>query len=214
MMRRNLSVVMTIGIVLCAFALVGGGCISITGESQEPDYFVLGNPSENSRSETDLLDGKSFFFRQTEIPSYLDGTRIVTRTSGNQLTYAEFDRWSETLDIGVTRAVADNLAAALGTLNYSYYPNRTRPNNLFEISITAQRFERVGATKVVFEGSWRLFHKQEQKLILPLKETVAVNGPGHGSAVKAMGVLLEDITERISERIQTYLQEQAALDTP
>lgn len=212
MTRRNFSVAMTIGIVLCSFALVGGGCI--TGESQEPDYFVFGNPSANSRSETDLLDGKPFFFRQTEIPSYLDGTRIVTRTSDNQLTYAEFDRWSETLDLGVTRAVADNLAAALGTLNYSYYPNRTRPNNLFEISITVQRFERVGAAKVVFEGSWRLFHKQEQKLILPIKETVAVNSPGHGSAVKAMGVLLEDISERISERIQTYIQEQAALDTP
>ena len=212
MMRRNFSVTMTIGIVLFAIALVGGGCI--TGESQEPDYFVLGNPSSTSRSETDLLDGKAFFFRQTEIPSYLDGTRIATRTSGNQLTYAEFDRWSETLDIGVTRAVADNLASSLGTLNYSYYPNRTRPNNLFEISITAQRFERVGGTKVVFEGSWRLFHKQEQKLILPLKETVAVNGPGHGSSIKAMSVLLENISERISERIQTYLQEQAALDTP
>ena len=193
-------------------ALLGGGCVTV--ESQEPDYFVLGNPPANSRNETDLLEGKSFFFRQTEIPSYLDGTRIVTRTATNQLSYAEFNRWSESLDLGISRALADNLAASLGTLNYSYYPNRTRPDNLLEFSIAVQRFERTDDNAVVFEGSWRLFHEREQKIILPLQATAAVDGSDHLAMVKAMGVVLQEISDRISEQIEKYLQEKPPLDTP
>ena len=212
-MMRTKSKVILIQLMMLGFlALLGGGCVTV--ESQEPDYFILGDSSANSRNETDLLGGKSFYFRQTEIPSYLDGTRMVTRTAKNQLSYAEFHRWSESLDLGVTRASADNLAASLGTLNYSYYPNRIRPDNLFEISIAVQRFERTGDNDVVFEGSWRFFHEGEQKSILPLKETAAVDGTNHLATVKAMGVVLQDISSRISEHIEKYLQEQAALDTP
>lgn len=212
MMRRKSKVTLIQLVMLGFLSLLIGGCVTV--ESQEPDYFVLGDSSANSRNETDLLEGKSFFLSQTEIPSYLDGTRIVTRTEENQLSYAEFHRWSESLDLGVTRAVADNLAASLGSLNYSYYPNRTRSDNLFEISITVQRFERTGDNAVVFEGSWRFFQEREQKLILPLQGTAAVDGTGHLATVKAMGVVLQDISSRISARIEKYLQEQAALDTP
>ena len=212
MMKRKSKVTLIQLVMLGFLAFLICGCVTV--ESQEPDYFVLGGSSANSRNETDLLEGKSFFFRQTEIPSYLDGTRIVSRTAKNQLSYAEFHRWSESLDLGVTRAVADNLSASLGTLNYSYYPNRTRPDNLFEISITVQRFERTDDDTVVFEGSWRLFHEREQKLILPLQGTAAVDGTGYLATVKAMGVVLQEISSRISEHIEKYLQEQAAVDTP
>ncbi|MBG29059.1 MAG: hypothetical protein CMI31_03520 [Opitutae bacterium] len=212
MMRKKGKVKLIQLMMLGFLALLGGGCVTVA--SQEPDYFVLGNPTANSRNETDLLEGKSFFFRQTEIPSYLDGTRIVTRTATNQLSYAEFNRWSESLDLGITRALADHLAASLGTLNYSYYPNRTRPDNLYELSIAVQRFERTDDNAVVFEGSWRFFDEREQKIILPLQATAAVDGTDHLAMVKAMGVVLQEISDRISEQIEKYLQEKPPVDTP
>ena len=201
-------------LALGSFALTVGSCISITGESHEPDYFVLEAISGDRPAEADFLEGGSFHLGQTEIPAYLEGTRIVTRTSGNQLSYAEFHRWGETLDLGVTRVVASDLASTLGSLNYSNYPNRTRPNNRYEISITVQRFERLSSGKVTFEGSWRLVRDREQVLVVSVKETSSAAGFGHGATVKAMSATLRRISDRIAVRFLKYLEEESASVEP
>ena len=110
--------------------------------------------------------------------------------------------------------VANDLSSTLGSLNYSNYPNRTRPNNLYEISITVQRFERLSSGKITFEGSWRLFRGREQKLIVPVKETVSVEDSGHGATVKAMSVALRQISDRIAVRFLKYMEEESASATP
>ncbi len=128
-------------VTLGLFVFAGGGCI--TGDSQEPDYFVLEPISGESSPESNFSQSESFHVSQVEMPAYLDGTRIVERTSRNQLSYAEFHRWGESLGLGIARVVANDLSSSLGVLNYSNYPNRTRTNNRYEIAITVQQFERV-----------------------------------------------------------------------
>ena len=199
-------------ITLGLFAFGGGGCI--TGGSQEPDYFVLEAIPGESSPESNFSDSDSFHIAQVEVPAYLDDTRIVERTSGNQLSYAEFNRWSESLDFGIARVVANNLASSLGVLNYSNYPNRTRADNRYEISITVQRFERVPTGKVNIEGSWRLFRDRKQKLIVPFEESIKVVGLGQSATVRAMSVALRRISDRIAVRFMKYLEEESASVEP
>ena len=211
-MKKKSCFTLAVSVACCSLLLVGGGCI--TAKSQGYEYFALESVADDSPAATDLLDGGSFYVKQTEIPAYLDDPRIVTRAAVNQLQFAEFSRWSETLDKAITRVVANDLAAAFGSLNYSYYPNRIRSNNAFDVSITVQRFERLPDSTVIFVGSWRLFHDGEKKLILPLKETATVNGVGYGSTVHAMSIVLGKVTARIAERLEEYLEDEAASETP
>ena len=211
-MKKNSIITIVGGLSLTSMVLVFGGCIS--GQSQEPDYFVLEAIARERPAEADFLEGKSFHLAQTEIPVYLDGNRLVSRTSGNQLVYSEFHRWSETLDTGITRVVANDLAAALGVLNFSHYPNRTRPGNRYEISITVQRFERDPAGEMIFEGSWRLFRNREQQLIAPLKESSPVKGFGHAATVSSMSFVLRRISDRIAVRFLEYIEEESVPTDP
>lgn len=211
-MKRKSIFTQAVSMSLVLMGLVFGGCI--TGQSEEPDYFVLEIIAGERPAEADFLEGKSYHVAKTEIPVYLDSNRMVSRTSGNQLVYAEFHRWGETLDAGITRVVANDLAAALGVLNFSHYPNRTRPGNRYEINITVQRFERVPSGEVIFEGSWRLFRDREQQLIAPLKESSAVKGLGHAAAVNAMSFVLRRVSDRIAVRFLKHIEEEPASSVP
>ncbi|MFP6899840.1 MAG: PqiC family protein [Opitutales bacterium] len=184
---------------LVIFSIVGGGCI--TGQSQQADFFVLGDMPGDRPSDANFLQGASFHVAQTEIPAYLEGSRMVKRTSANQLSYAEFHRWSETLDLGISRVVANNLSSTLNILNFSHYPNRPRPSNHYQITVTVQQFERIPNGKIVFKGSWRLFVKQEQKLIVPLEESAPINGVSHDAMVRAMNTVLRKVSDHMVKRL-------------
>jgi uncharacterized lipoprotein YmbA len=210
-MSKNISSWMVVtGLV--AVTTFCGGCIS--GQSQEPDYFVLETIASEKPTEADFLEGNSFHVSQTEIPVYLDGSRMVSRSAVNKLSYSEFHRWSETLDVGITRVVANDLSAALGVLNYSHYPNRTRPGNRYEISLTVKRFERAPSGEMIFEGHWRLFCDREQKLINELNESAAVQGLGHSAAVGAMSMVLRRVSDRIALRLLEYVEKEPSPENP
>jgi uncharacterized lipoprotein YmbA len=47
-----------------------------------------------------------------EVPAYLRGKEMVVRTGANEIQFAEYDRWAESLDQGIGRAIKENLASA------------------------------------------------------------------------------------------------------
>ena len=199
--------------LLAIVSILGGGCI--TGESPEPDVYVLGEEVGTHRvGDVDFLKGASFHVAQSEIPAYLEGSRMVKRTSANKLSYSEFHRWSETLDLAISRVVANNLSSTLNILNYSHYPNRPRPTNQYQITLTVKKFERVPAGKVVFNGSWRMFVKQEQKLILPLEESAPVSGSSHDGTVSAMNSVLRKVSDQIVKQLVEHHLEEVKLSEP
>lgn len=198
---------------LAIFSILGGGCI--TGESPEPDVFVLGEmPGTHREADVGFLKGASFHVAQSEIPAYLEGSRMVKRTSANQLSYSEFHRWSETLDLAITRVVANNLSSTLNILNYSHYPNRPRPANQYQITVTVKKFECVPAGKVVFSGSWRLFVKQEQKLVVPLEESAPISGGSHDDTVNAMNTVLRKVSDHIVKQLVEHHLEESKSPEP
>jgi hypothetical protein len=58
------------------------------------------------------------------VPEYLKGREMVLNRSEHKLELADYDRWAEPLDAGVTRVVAVNLAVLLDTQNVQSFPWR------------------------------------------------------------------------------------------
>jgi uncharacterized lipoprotein YmbA len=50
--------------------------------------------------------------RAVEVPAYLQTRFMVVRTGTNEIHFAEFDRWAEPLDRGISRVLKDSLGSA------------------------------------------------------------------------------------------------------
>jgi uncharacterized lipoprotein YmbA len=121
----------TISVIISITILLLGACVSVVPKSThvEPTNYLLTPADSNlSTSDSDFLNGTSFYVRQVELAPYLEASGLVSRAESNRVEFSNLHRWGEPLDEGIARVVAKNLSIVLGTLNYSAYPHRKNLN--------------------------------------------------------------------------------------
>ena len=109
-------------IIIVFLAMVLGGCISIP-KSPTPRFYMLQAANERQVSNktnitTDVIIGVG----PVKIPEYLSRPQIVTRDREGMLTFAQFDRWGESLDLGMARVIEEDLTAMLPGAKMAAYP--------------------------------------------------------------------------------------------
>lgn len=90
------------------------------------------------------------------IPDYLDRAEMVVRGPGSRLTVMDFDRWGGTLDRMVTRVLAQNLAAELGTTEVVQMPVGGDVPVDRTVEVTLNRFDASVDGPAVLEARWRI----------------------------------------------------------
>ena len=95
------------------------------------------------------------------LPDYLDRPEIVTRSSGNELSLADFDQWAGRLEDNFTRVLAENLSSILETDRVSLYPWKSSTPVDFQVTVEVSRFERAanGAILPLRLNAWRWQNK-------------------------------------------------------
>ena len=105
---------LTFVLLLGAFAaFVFGGCGLLRPHADPTRFYVLTVPSAPS---TPAADGEfkrwRVGLRPVEVPSYLRTKFMVVRTGTNEIHFADFDRWAEPLDQGISRVMKETLGSA------------------------------------------------------------------------------------------------------
>ena len=199
MKSKTVSVIISITLILL------GACVSVVPKSThvEPTNYLLTPVDSNlSTSDSDFLNGTSFYVRQVELASYLEGRGLVSRAESNKVEFSNLHRWGEPLDEGIARVVAKNLSIVLGTLNYSAYPHRKKPQGDLEIGLHIERFEKIPGSKVTLVGTWQLFRNNRQVYTEALAEKInlpsSAADPDKTSQVAALSQTLRKVSERIA----------------
>ena len=97
----------TLAALLClALAACGMG-------GPPPVTYVLGTPIVAAERVQPLAGRPVIEVKPVLVPDYLDVSDIMVRQAGNMVTPSPTGRWGERLSVGVTRALADGLAARL-----------------------------------------------------------------------------------------------------
>jgi uncharacterized lipoprotein YmbA len=78
-----------------------------------PKVYVLGDPSQPIAGVADEATLPHIELKTVTVPDYLDTTDIVRRTGSNQVVMSATGQWGERLSLGVTRALAVDLARRL-----------------------------------------------------------------------------------------------------
>ena len=202
MKSKTISVIISINLILL------GACVSVVPKSThvEPTNYLLTPVDSNlSTSDSDFLNGTSFYVRQVELATYLEDRGLVSRAESNKVEFSNLHRWGEPLDEGIARVVAKNLSIVLGTLNYSAYPHRQKPQCDLDIGLHIERFEQVSGAKVTLVGTWQLFRDNQQVYAEALAEKIKFPSSAADSDKTSQVTALSHTLRKVSERIAAGL---------
>jgi uncharacterized lipoprotein YmbA len=88
------------------------------------------------------------------IPAVVDRPEIVVTVSDNEVWLDEFNRWAAPLADNIGLAVAENLAAALGTSQVTVLSTASGTQADFRVAIDVQRFESAPGANATFDATF------------------------------------------------------------
>jgi uncharacterized lipoprotein YmbA len=88
------------------------------------------------------------------VPAAVDRPQIVVRLAPNQVGIDEFHRWASPLPDAISRVVAENLAAMLGTPNVTVFTRPTAAGARYRVLVDVLRFESAPGEAATLDAVW------------------------------------------------------------
>ena len=153
--------------VLFIILAIISGCVSV-GSSPQAKFYSLRplKDVESQKIATSALKDAIIGVGPLKIPAYLDRPQIVTRRSDNELELAEFDRWAEPLEDGVSRVLAQNLGSILPDSKVLLYPWSYYEPVKYQIVLEIVSIEAILQNEVNLSVNWSLLNAESKKVLL------------------------------------------------
>ena len=147
------------------FSLALEGCISIP-DSPNPRFYTLsatarGDSAEKAAIPTSVIIG----IGPVKIPEYLNRPQIVTRDKKKLLTFAEFDRWGEQLNLGINRLIYENLSALLPEATIELFPWNLLIPVRYQVVVDVVRIDSELDKDLFFIAQWSIVDLKDKKMV-------------------------------------------------
>ena len=184
-----------LAILLTLLALTG------CGTTQPTEHYLL-------TAEAQAATGEPMVQRigvgPVEVAEYLHDIRLA-RSTGNRLELADFHRWAEPLDSGITRVLAENLALLTGGAEPVLFPWRGDERPPVAARVSVLKLERRNGSAELL-SRWGLYNTDNDSRLggeLARLSTPLPTDANHSDAVAAYSELLLQLSQRIAEAIKT-----------
>ena len=97
------------------------------------------------------------------MPAVVDRPQIVVSTGANQVRLDEFNRWASPLQDNISRVVAENLVAMLGTPRVTLFPQTLSADADYRVAIEVQRFESTPGKSATLDAVWTVRRTKDGK---------------------------------------------------
>lgn len=138
------------------------------------------------------------------LPPYLERSEMVTRSDSGTLKIHEDNLWSEPLDAGISRVVADNLRRLTKSTNIQPSGNFITRDYSSLVEIRIERFDPLPDGNLVLECTWKLqpisggdASPKSFRTTVPIETTQ----PGMRSRVIAMNEALARLSKAIAKSL-------------
>ncbi|MDD4894815.1 MAG: PqiC family protein [Candidatus Omnitrophica bacterium] len=157
-------------VIACAvIVLVSGGCLSVP-DSPNPRFYTLEAIGKDQEApKLDIAADTVIGIGPVRIPEYLNRPQIVTRDKNGMLTFAQFDRWGDPLDLALTRLISGNLAVMLPQASFEIFPwNMAIPVN-YQVIADFVQLEAELNKDLFLAVQWSIIDAQENKMMVTKK---------------------------------------------
>jgi uncharacterized protein len=143
-------------IMLCGLGTLASGC----GSSPPSHFYTLSGTTTAPAASSNLAVSVG----PITIPAAVDRPQMVVSTSANQVELDEFNRWASPLGNNISRVVAMNLVALLGTPNVTLFPQMLAANSDFRVAVEVQRFDSTPGESAMLDAVWTVRRAKDGKI--------------------------------------------------
>ena len=200
-----------------ALTLAAPGCVALK-RTPEARFFVLRSLAEPAAAPDGPAQRGHVGVLPVRLPGHLDRPQLVTWAAPGELRIDEFLRWGEPLEAGLTRTLAENLAALLPQHVVARYPWRASAVPSSRVATELRVFGLQANGEVRLEGRWVLLPTHGEK---PLARGTASLGRGPlprgpagvdpGAEVEAMSELVAELGRDIAKAVLGLPEPEAAV---
>lgn len=140
--------------LVLAVPLALGGCASPVSR-----FYTLSAADIPAAPPSDL----SLVVGPVSVPAAVDRPEIVISTGPNQVRLEEFDRWASPLQDEISRTLAENLVALLGTGQVTQSPQTLGAGGQYRVGIEVQKLESAPGEAATLEAVWTLRRTKDDK---------------------------------------------------
>jgi uncharacterized lipoprotein YmbA len=192
---------------LCTFAACAlSGCSLLQPHADPTRFYVLTVPS----APPERAGGGEFKrwrvgLRPVEVPAYLRSRAMVVRTGTNEIHFADFDRWAEPLDQGISRVIKETLSSArnVATVALNSYGDDTLD---YEVAIRLLACEGVRLEKgngtIRFAVTWEARSVGKNSTVTKRggfsADAVAWDGKNYGQLAERLSGAIAGVSEAIA----------------
>ena len=183
------------------------GCTATTEKARFYKLNSLTSPESIANKER-TGGGLAIGIGPIKFPDHLDRPEIVTRTSGNALQLAEFDRWAGSLEKDFSRILAENLSILLSTDYIFMFPFTQSAHIDYRVAVEVVRFDGELGKNAVLTARWTVMEgdNKEFKLVRRSKITKPIDDNSYEAMVAALSRTVEDLSREMAETIKTLSQ--------
>lgn len=140
---------------VCALTAFAVGC----GTTPSSRFYTLSAATTPAATSSNL----SVAVGPVSVPAVVDRPQIVVSTSANQVALDEFNRWAAPLQNTISRVVAENLVALLGTPRVTLVPQTLSADADYRAAIEVQSFESVPGEAATLDAVWTVRRAKDGK---------------------------------------------------
>ena len=143
------------GAALCVVVAIAAACAS----TPPPRFYTLSSTAPSGAATSKL----SVAVGPVSIPAIVDLPQIVVSTGPNQVALDEFNRWASPLQNNISRVVAENLVALLGTPRVSQFQQSLNADADYRVAIEVQSFESAPGEAATLNAAWLVRRTRDGK---------------------------------------------------
>jgi len=202
--RRAFTLLLGI-ITTCALS----GCAFLQPHADPTKFYVLTMPGTSAQPATAGGFARwKIGLRPIEIPAYLHGKLMVVRTGTNEIHFAEFDRWAEPLDEGISRMMKESLGSARNVESVALNSHGEDPLD-YEVRLRVLACEGVrgenGSGYIRFSMAWETQSVGTNSTLIKSGTFVANPGVWDGKDYGKLALGLSDVIARAGKMLAADL---------
>jgi uncharacterized protein len=179
-------------------------CLAACSSLPPQQVYVLGTPADDTPGVRDDTGRKVIEVKPVLIPDYLDSTEILLRTGSNEVKASQTGVWGERLSIGITEALAGDLARRIPAARVLSRPPVARPDIQVLADVTALQSTAGGDT--VLSAHWTILRLHGDA---PIQTIASAQGnfvaPAEGTGDAAIVNAITNVIDQMSARIAAGL---------
>ena len=168
------------------------------GSTPRSNYYMLSADARGTPGSTGLAIGVG----PVNIPDYLKAREMVLNRSEHKLKIADYDRWAEPLDSGVSRVVAINLAVLLATQDVQIFPWRRDTVPEFAVRIAVVQFA-VQGRDATLVCEWTVSRPRQGEALS--QHITQVNTGMRDSDPESIAAAYSELLLQLSQKIATAI---------